>query len=186
MNTLTLQAVLEMDVERREFLEGELYVPPSPETYHQDISGELYFAIKTHLREHNLGRVFYAPLDVLLSERITQPDIVFVSNDQAEIIQAKHIAGAPKWLIEIVSPTSHKRDFETKKHYYLENGVEEYWVVSLEGRVVWVFTTDDIDGQVYGRGKLSPRCLPDLSLELAKLFVLANSEIIDNFRAKRV
>jgi Uma2 family endonuclease len=171
MNTLTLQAVLEMDVERREFLEGELHVPPSPETYHQDISGELYFTIKFYLQQHKAGRVFYAPLDVVLAERITQPDIIFVTNDQAEIIQAKHIAGAPRWLIEIVSPTSHKRDFETKKQYYLENGVEEYWVVSLEGRVVWVFTPDNLEGDVFGRGKLSPRCLPNLNLEVARLFV---------------
>jgi Uma2 family endonuclease len=74
------------------------------------------------------------------------------------------------WLVEIVSPTSHKRDFGTKKKYYLEHGVEEYWVVSIEGRVVWVFTPDNKNGDVYGRGKLSPKCLPTLNLELAKLF----------------
>jgi Uma2 family endonuclease len=169
MDTLTLQAVLEMPEERREFLEGELFVPPAPEPLHQDISGEFYFAIKSYLRQHGGGRVFYAPLDVVLAGSTTQPDIIFVADGQ-EIIGEKFIAGAPVWLIEIVSPTSHKRDFETKKQYYLENGVEEYWVVSLEGRVVWVFTTDDIDGTVYGRGKLSPRCLPELQLELAKLF----------------
>jgi Uma2 family endonuclease len=78
--------------------------------------------------------------------------------------------GAPTWLIEVVSPTSHKRDFETKKQYYLENGVEEYWVVSLEGRVIWVFKPDDLLGKVHGHGSLSPECLPELNLELARLF----------------
>jgi Uma2 family endonuclease len=111
-----------------------------------------------------------APLVVVIHGETTQPDFIFVAEAQKDIGQEKRIEGAPVWLVEVVSPTSHKRDFETKKQYYLENGVEEYWVVSPSGRVVWVFTPDDIDGTVYGRGKLSPRCLPELHLELAKLF----------------
>jgi Uma2 family endonuclease len=168
--TLTLQNVLEMPEERREFLGGDLFVPPAPEVIHQKFAGKLYFAIAQHLQQHPLGEVFFAPLDVILLEQATQPDIVFVANAQAEIIKEKYILGAPIWLVEVVSPTSHKRDFETKKKYYLENGVEEYWVVSLEGRVIWVFTPNDMDGKVHGHGKLSPACLPDLNLELQKLF----------------
>jgi Uma2 family endonuclease len=168
--TLTLQSVLEMPEERREFLGGDVFVPPTPEVMHQEVVGELYFAIAQHLQQHPLGEVFFAPLDVILLEQATQPDIVYVANSQADIIKEKHIFGAPTWLIEVVSPTSHKRDFETKKQYYLENGVEEYWVVSLEGRVIWVFTPTDMGGKVHGHGKLSPACLPDLHLELARLF----------------
>jgi Uma2 family endonuclease len=166
---LTLQEVLEMPLERREFLGGDLFVPPAPEPAHQTTAFRLAFLVQTHLLKHPVGQLFLAPLDVVIAGETTQPDFIFVAADQ-EIVKEKRIEGAPKWLVEVVSPTSHKRDFETKKQYYLENGVEEYWVISLEGRVIWVFTTDDFEGKVFGNGKLSPRCLPELQLELAKLF----------------
>jgi Uma2 family endonuclease len=171
MNTPTLQAVLEMPEERREFLEGEIFVPPAPEPLHQTTAFRFAFLVQTHLLQQPVGQLFLAPLDVVIEDTTTQPDFIFVAEAQKDIVREKRIEGAPVWLVEVVSPTSHKRDFETKKQYYLENGVEEYWVVSLEGRVVWVFTPDNLDGDVFGRGKLSPRCLPNLNLEVARLFV---------------
>jgi Uma2 family endonuclease len=112
--TLSLQDVLEMPLERREFLGRDLTVPPAPEIIHQKVSGKLYFAIAQHLQEHPLGEVFFAPLDVILLEQATQPDIVFVATSQADIIKEKYILGAPTWIIEVVSPTSHKRDLKPK------------------------------------------------------------------------
>jgi Uma2 family endonuclease len=167
--TLALQDVLELPLERREFLGGELFVPPAPEPAHQTTAFRLAFFVQTHLLQNPKGQLFLAPLDVVIAGEATQPDFIFVAADQ-EIVEDKRIEGAPKWLVEVVSPTSHKRDFETKKQYYLENGVQEYWVISLEGRVIWVFTPDDFEGKVFGNGKLSPRCLPELQLEIAKLF----------------
>lgn len=172
MTTLTLQDVFELPLERREFLGGELFVPPAPEPLHQTTAFLFGFYVQTHLFANPVGQLFLAPLDVVIAGETTQPDFIFVAEYQKDIIEPKRIEGAPVWLVEVVSPTSHKRDFETKKRYFLENGVEEYWVVSLEGRVVWVFTADNIDGEVFGRGKLSPRCLPGLGLELAKLFAV--------------
>lgn len=168
---MTLEAVLELPLSSREFLEGELFVPPAPEPNHQDSVGNVFMAIKSLLLNRPLGRVFFAPLDVIIEGEASQPDVIFVSNEQLSIIEEKRIVGAPVWLIEVVSPTSHKRDFELKKKFYLEHGVQEYWVVSPEGRVIWVFTPADLEGKVYGAGKLSPSVLPDLQLEVQKVFL---------------
>jgi Uma2 family endonuclease len=168
--TLTLEEVFELPLERREFLQGELIAPPAPEPSHQDSAFRIAYAVQTHLFTNPAGRMFLAPLDVVIAGEATQPDFIFVATDQLEIIKEKRIEGVPKWLVEIVSPTSHRRDFETKKTLYLENGVEEYWVVSPEGRVIWVFRPTDLEGKVHGAGTLSPVVLPDLKLEVAKIF----------------
>jgi Uma2 family endonuclease len=167
---LTLEAVLELPLERREFLNGELFVAPAPEPSHQDAVGNIYVAIKTHLWNIGQGRVFFAPLDVIMGGEATQPDVIYIAPEQLEIIQEKRIIGAPIWLVDVVSPTSHKRDFETKRDFYLEHGVQEYWVVSPEGRVIWVYTLEHREGQVFGSGTLSPRALPNLNLEVARVF----------------
>jgi hypothetical protein len=65
MNTLTLQAVLEMPQERREFLEGELFVPPAPEPLHQTAAFRFALLVQTHLLEQPVGQLFLAPLDVI-------------------------------------------------------------------------------------------------------------------------
>ena len=55
------------DGNRYEILEGFLYVTPSPTTKHQRISRNLGFALYDFVRKHELGEIFYAPLDVIFS-----------------------------------------------------------------------------------------------------------------------
>lgn len=37
--------------------------------------------------------------------------------------------GVPEWVIEVVSPSSRKMDYERKLKLYRESGVDEYWIV---------------------------------------------------------
>lgn len=170
IRNLTLQEVLEMPEERREFIDGELYMPPSPEPDHQSVIVKLVFKVQSFLENNPRGRILVAPVDVIINETLCQPDFVFVATEHLDIIKQKNLIGAPDWLIEVVSPSSHKRDFEIKKQLYLSNGVREYWVVAQEGRVVWVFTPDKPEGEVYGKGELEPTLLPGLNIDIAKLF----------------
>lgn len=167
---LTLENVLAMPEERREFIDGELYMPPAPEPDHQNALGNLHTDVKIYLRQNPIGRVFFAPLDVVIAAKLCQPDLLYIRNERLEIIQPKQIEGAPDWIVEVVSPTSRKRDFETKKALYLENGVREYWVVAQDGQVVWVFTPDNPGGEVYGKGQLEPSPLPGLKINIPSLF----------------
>src|SRR3989337_1893215 len=68
------------DEKRYELIEGELYMVPSPDFYHQTISMNISHPLRKFVREKNLGIVLYAPFDVVLSETdVLQPDILFVS-----------------------------------------------------------------------------------------------------------
>jgi len=55
------------DGKRHELIDGVHYVTPSPFTPHQSILGNLHFLIRLHLEDHPGGRVFMAPLDIVLS-----------------------------------------------------------------------------------------------------------------------
>ena len=59
-----------------ELHEGELSVTPSPGTAHQQISGNLNDVLRPHVKQHALGLVVYAPLDVILADHtVVQPDL---------------------------------------------------------------------------------------------------------------
>jgi Uma2 family endonuclease len=64
---------------RRELIDGELYVTPSPHRKHQSIVLNLAYLIKGYLRTHRAGRVFVAPLDVVFSQKdVVEPDVLTV------------------------------------------------------------------------------------------------------------
>ena len=119
------------DGKRHELIDGEHYVTPSPNTKHQTVLGNLHFLIRTWLARHPVGRVFFAPFDVVFTQfDVVEPDLLYMSNERAaEILTEKHVTGAPEIVVEIASPGTRKRDETIKRRLYERSGVSEYWVV---------------------------------------------------------
>src|SRR3990170_146548 len=91
------------DGKRHELIDGEHYVTPSPSIRHQEISGRLHLLIGAWLEEHPVGKIFFAPLDVLFSKfDVVEPDLLYVSNERAATLLAgQHVTGAPDLVVEI-------------------------------------------------------------------------------------
>lgn len=84
------------DDERYEILDGHLLMAPVPDTSHQDWSRELTVILAAFVKRTKLGKVFAAPVDVVLDAGNTvQPDLVFVSSANLGIIQQRAIVGDP-------------------------------------------------------------------------------------------
>ncbi|MDH4194589.1 MAG: Uma2 family endonuclease [Nitrospirota bacterium] len=78
------------DGRRHELIDGEHYVPPSPVTKHQKISGNIFVILGTYIRKTKIGHLFAPPMDVVLSDLdVVQPDLLFISNAHASIITEK-------------------------------------------------------------------------------------------------
>lgn len=123
---------------RRELLDGELLVSPAPRLRHQRIVGRLHFAIEAHLREHGGGQVYIAPADVVLSERtVLEPDLLFVSDQQLDILTEANVQGAPALVIEVLSDP--RIDRVRKRDLYARYGVPEYWIVDPDADRVEVY-----------------------------------------------
>ncbi len=117
------------DDQRYEISDGQLLMAPAPDTWHQAWIGALYLILDRHVRARQLGKVLLSPVDVVLDpENTVQPDIVFVAAGNLGIIQRRAIFGAPDLLVELVSPSSVRRDRYDKKALYARFGVKEYWL----------------------------------------------------------
>jgi Uma2 family endonuclease len=78
-----------------------------------------------------------------------QPDLFVICGDH-EAPGAVRFEGAPDLVVEIVSPSSVKRDKYTKLHKYADAGVREYWIVDPKRRKVTVYLLEkDSDPEVY-------------------------------------
>ena len=79
-------AALPDDGLRYEVHEGALSVTPSPGVPHQEVSGNLNEVLRAHVKVHRLGALFYAPLDVILSDTtIVQPDLIHLERRSIEV-----------------------------------------------------------------------------------------------------
>ncbi len=114
---------------RYELINGRLVMVPAPTLKHQDISLEMAMNIRAFLRTNPIGVVLAAPCDVRLGDEVYQPDIIFVRNDNFDIITEKRIIGAPDLLVEILSPGTMGNDFGIKFYHYEMCGVKEYWII---------------------------------------------------------
>ena len=129
------------DGKRHELIDGEHYVTPSPNLWHQRVLGKLHLAIGKYLEARPSGEVFFAPLDVVISDHdIVEPDLLYVSRERAaDILIPQHVRGVPDLVIEIASKGTRKRDETIKRRLYERAGVSEYWIVDPKQEVVRVY-----------------------------------------------
>jgi Uma2 family endonuclease len=129
------------DGKRHELIDGEHYVTASPNTKHQRVSGNLYWLVRSYLEKHPLGRVYYAPFDVVYSNfDVVEPDLLYISNERAAaILTPQHVRGSPELIIEIGSPSTRRRDETIKRRLYERSDAIEYWVVDPDLDVVRVY-----------------------------------------------
>ena len=145
--------------ERWELIEGQAWcMSPAPMREHQELSLRLEGVIGAFLAGKPC-RMYHAPFDVLLPEAdepddevdtVVQPDIV-VFCDRSKLTKAG-ARGAPDLVVEILSPSTSKKDLNEKFRLYERRGVREYWVVDPGNRAIQVWRLQAGDG--YDRGEL--------------------------------
>lgn len=130
-----------------EIIDGEHYMSPSPGTYHQTVSRRLQFLLYEAIELPGGGVVFNAPTDVQLSDYdVVVPDIFVIRASRTQIISPSRVLGPPDLVIEIISPSSARRDLEIKRRLYEQFAVPEYWVVDPERHTIMHFL---LDGERY-------------------------------------
>lgn len=124
---------------RYELIDGELLVTPAPRSPHQFVVGEFLVLLYEYLERAWVGVALTSPSDLELREgTITQPDVfvvpigIAIAGDVLEWPEVKTLLLA----IEVLSPSSLRADRIVKRDFYLENGVEEYWIVDTDARVL--------------------------------------------------
>ena len=142
--------------ERAELIDGEMFRLDAPTRQHQDILGEMFANIKLYIRKKGGNcKIYPAPFAVYVKKgrkNYVEPDISVICD--RDKLDEKGCQGAPDWMIEIVSPSSKKMDYERKVKLYREAGAREYWIVDAETKTVTVYDFEHsaADGGFGGNG----------------------------------
>jgi Uma2 family endonuclease len=124
---------------RREIIDGELIMTPSPIIGHQMASANLHFRLMTYARMAG-GIALAAPMDVFLREdNVVEPDLLFVRAEHAGDIGDEYVRVVPDLVVEISSPSTRRLELVRKRELYERFSVPEYWYIDLEAERVEIY-----------------------------------------------
>jgi Uma2 family endonuclease len=127
---------------RRELIDGELVVSPSPVRRHQRVVVNLTIELGLWCREHG-GETLAAPMDVKFSERtVLEPDVLLLQADQTEG-DPRFVDVPPALVVEVSSPATRRTDLVRKRRVYEREGCAEFWFVDLDADRVEAYRLGD-------------------------------------------
>lgn len=124
-------------------VEGEIFIEMSPERIesHVLVKTEVTSVLHRLVRRNKLGTVYCDGTWITndAAELSTEPDASFASWDTLKsgrlvAVQrpggdAIELRGSPDWVLEVVSPSSVKKDMKLHPTSYFRAGVQEYWLI---------------------------------------------------------
>ena len=155
-----LQRTLEDEAERRaafrddlspdekaEFINGEVIMHPPARAAHIDATGRIYRLLAAYAQVHNLGWVGVEKALVGLARNDYEPDVCFFGHDKAgAILPTTLLFPPPDLVVEVLSPSTERRDRGIKHDDYAALGVVEYWIVDSERETVEQYL---LEGETY-------------------------------------
>ena len=137
---------------RAELIDGKFYDMAPPSRIHQRLVSKLTSVIDQYISNHHGNcQVYPAPFAVNLDaddRDWVEPDISVICNPNK--LTDRGCSGAPDLIIEIVSPSSRKMDYNFKNAIYSKTDVREYWIVDpLKERVTVYYYEEDAAPTIY-------------------------------------
>ncbi len=118
-----------------ELIYGAPYaMAPSPGISHQFSNGEIYFQLKQGLQNCKQCVALFEVDWQCSDDTVVRPDVLIACD-----IQGEKLMKTPELIVEVVSPTSAKRDELIKFELYQQEGVQFYILVYPEARKAKVF-----------------------------------------------
>lgn len=137
------------DGKRYECIDGELLVTPSPRGLHQLAIREIAFALHNFVKTHQLGEMLWSPADIELQPNtLVQPDIFVARPREGARVRAWTDIANLLLAIEVLSPSTARYDRVVKRMFFQRAGVEQYWIVDLDARLIERWRPDDVSPEI--------------------------------------
>ncbi len=162
---------------RHEVIDGVLMREPSPSFHHQRVTRRLQRILEDYFDEVDpKGEVFNAPLDLTLAmHNVVQPDLFYLPGDRPA--QYNPIDIVPELVVEVLSPSTSRKDRVLKLNHYQSSGVLHYWILDPEDCFIEAYELRDehyVSIVRSDKGSLSHPGFPGLSFDIEMLFSKPN------------
>jgi Uma2 family endonuclease len=168
------------DLNHYELINGRIVMTPPAGWPHGGVEAAIVERLSRHAREQGLGIVLGSSAGYELPSGDTvEPDVSFISARRfaagPKPSPGKFLRIVPTLAVEIISPTTARRDRTEKRKIYEQNRVEEYWLVDPIRKDVTVYVlgkSSYASGRSAKTGRVPSRVLAKLGLEVEEIFTL--------------
>lgn len=145
--------------QRVELIDGYFYDMAAPTVLHQMINGEIYRQISNFIREQGGSCIpLISPVDMQIDcdeKTMVQPDVAILC--RREKAKAWGIYGAPDFALEVISPSTRRKDYTKKLSKYMAAGVREYWILDpYQQKLLVYFFESEVCPVIYGLNESVP------------------------------
>lgn len=132
---------------RFEFLYGCVVAEPPSRWPHGKVGVSLSHRLAAHVEDRGLGLVFDASQGFALPSGDTvAPDVAVVLRQTWDAAPPptpdRFLTVVPDLVVEVLSPSTQRRDRGPKRDIYQRNGVREYWLLDARRRAITVLASD--------------------------------------------
>lgn len=157
------------DDQRVELIDGYFFEMLAPTVLHQRIAGEVHRQIANFIMDKGGNcQPLIAPVDIQLDcdeWTMVQPDVVILCNDDKA--RRWGIYGAPDFVLEVISPSTKKKDYTKKLFKYMNARVREYWILDPYKKILIVYEFEKEEcPTIYGLDKAVPVGIYDGELQI--------------------
>jgi Uma2 family endonuclease len=117
------------DGNKYEVVRGELFVTPPPTDDHETITARLTRILDPFVAANGLGMVYHARAVMRFEGSEVEPDLMVRQPHPRGRKGSWDDAPTPTLVVEVLSPSTRRRDHEQKRQLYLDAGVAEYWII---------------------------------------------------------
>ena len=121
-----------------------------------------------------------SPIDVQLDcdeKTIVQPDVAILC--QRDKMKRWGIYGAPDFVLEVISPSTRRKDYTKKLIKYMNAGVREYWILdTYQKNLLVYFFESEVCPVIYGLDQSVPVGIfnGELQIEFSNIVKWVESE----------
>ena len=120
-----------------EFIEGEVVLHSPARNVHLDVTMRIATLLAAYSNAQELGEVKIEKCLVVFPRNDYEPDVVFFSREKAAALGNNTMRfPVPDLVVEVLSESTEARDRGVKFQDYEAHGVQEYWIVDAEQRVI--------------------------------------------------
>lgn len=157
-----------------EFIQGEVIMHSPALNRHLMATKRLYELMSAHVRVNGLGIVHIEKAMTCFPRNDYEPDVMFFGTAKLGLISPDTLRfPIPDLIVEVLSPSTEKRDRDIKFKDYALHGVGEYWIIDAVAETVELYR---LSGEIYppteaqADGKLSSEVVPGFEIPVRAIF----------------
>ncbi len=169
---------IETSEEHIELINGEKIIENKTSSEHNEVVNEIVFALKSHIKSNGGScQVFSENVALYVNELCNDdsqfflPDVMVVCDTDA--VDSKGVHKAPLYVAEVTSEATRKNDYNTKLEIYRKIGVQEYWIVDLQRKIIFKYlASEDYIPQTYMHPEsMKVTVYKDLMIDISEFMV---------------